>query len=115
MTQTVFVKSSKPDVYRSEIPKSKFRVIRTKFQASEEFRPKSSSATKINKKSDILKILKISKEEYLGLSTHIRAELYECLFEHKSKCGADCEHLRRAAEIRLKQRGCPFPLKKFNL
>lgn len=92
----------------------KIRIIRKMFEEVDDTRPKSSSSMH-SRKRDILKILKISKEEFSSMSKQIRSELFECLFEHKSKCGPDCEHLRRAAQIRLKLRKTPYPMKKYNL
>jgi hypothetical protein len=70
-----------------------------------------------NKKaaSKVLSALNMTKEEYLSLPAKIRLELYECLYEHKEKCGADCEHLKRAMMIRYKNRGVLYPTKKFNI
>lgn len=66
-------------------------------------------------KKNIMNWLNLTKEEYLALSKKARLELYECLYEHKDKCGADCEHLRRAMLIRQKERGTLFPTKKYNI
>ena len=66
-------------------------------------------------KKNIMNWLNLTKEEYLTLSKKARLELYECLYEHKDKCGADCEHLRRAMLIRQKERGTLFPTKKYNI
>ena len=92
----------------------KIRIIRKIFEEIDDTRPKSSSSMHTHKR-DILKILKISKEEFMSMNKQIRSEFFECLFEHKSKCGTDCEHLRRAAQIRLKLRKTPYPMKKYNL
>ena len=70
---------------------------------------------KINKESTIMDILKITKEEYLQLSKKARMELFECLYEHKEKCGVDCEHLKRAMMIRMRDKGQLFPMKKYNI
>jgi hypothetical protein len=63
----------------------------------------------------IMQALNITKEEYLALSKRARMDLYEALYEHREKCGADCEHLKRAMLIRLKDRGLIFPTKKYNI
>ncbi|OMJ93457.1 hypothetical protein SteCoe_3577 [Stentor coeruleus] len=63
----------------------------------------------------IMQALNITKEEYLALSKRARMELYEALYEHREKCGADCEHLKRAMLIRQKDRGLLFPTKKYNI
>lgn len=63
----------------------------------------------------IMKALNITKEEYLALSKRARMDLYEALYEHREKCGADCEHLKRAMLIRQKDRGIIFPTKKYNI
>lgn len=63
----------------------------------------------------IIEVLKMTKEEYLALSKRAKMDLYECLFEHKEKCGTECEHLKRAMLIRFKDKGQLFPMKKYNI
>lgn len=76
---------------------------------------KKSSEVQKTDKNNIMNLLNITKDEYLALSKKVRLELYECLYEHKEKCGADCEHLRRAMMIKQKDRGVLFPTKKYNI
>ena len=71
--------------------------------------------TKKNKGNTIMGALKMTKEEYLQLSKKARIELYECLYEHKEKCGSECEHLKRAMMIRYKDKGLLLPMKKYNI
>ena len=63
----------------------------------------------------IMKALNITKEEYSSLSKRARMELFECLFAHKEKCGAECEHLKRAMMIKLKDKGQLYPMKKLTI
>lgn len=63
----------------------------------------------------IMQALNLTKEEYLALSKRARLELYEALYEHREKCGSNCEHLRRAMLIKQKDRGQLFPTKKYNI
>ena len=67
------------------------------------------------KKETIMKILKLTKEEYQSLSKNTRIELFECLFAHKDKCGSDCEHLKRAMMIRARNKAPVYPTKKYNI
>ena len=73
------------------------------------------SKSKNLKTRNLLTVLQMSKSEFLSLSKKARLELFECLFEHKERCGADCEHLRRAMMIRSKEKGPILPLKKCNI
>lgn len=70
---------------------------------------------KIKKADKIMKALNMTKDEYLTLSKNIRIELYKCLFPHKEKCGANCEHLKKAMLIRYKEKGISYPTKKYNI
>ncbi|OMJ69379.1 hypothetical protein SteCoe_32907 [Stentor coeruleus] len=63
----------------------------------------------------IMQALNLTKEEYLALSKKARLEIYEALYEHREKCGSDCEHLRRAMLIKQKDRGPLYPTKKYNI
>ena len=67
------------------------------------------------KERKIMDALNMTKDEYLALSQNARMKLYACLYEHKEKCGSECEHLRRAMKIRSKDRGKLFPTKKYNI
>ena len=67
------------------------------------------------KKTWLLNTLKISKAEFKALSPQDRLELFQILYEHKDKCGSDCEHLRRAMIIRNKNKSPLFPTKKYNI
>lgn len=69
----------------------------------------------ISKKKTIIQWLSITKQEYLMLAKKTRLELFECLYEHKDRCGADCEHLKRAMLIRARDKGLIFPTKKYNI
>lgn len=69
---------------------------------------------KSNKRT-IFKVFQITKAEFLNLSKKARMELFECLYEHKDRCGSDCEHLRRAMMIKQREKGIIFPVKKFNI
>lgn len=69
----------------------------------------------VSKKKTVIEWLKITKQEYLALSKKARLELFECLYEHKDKCGAECEHLKRAMLIRARDKGQLFPTKKYNI
>ena len=69
----------------------------------------------ISKKKTIIQWLSITKQEYLMLSKKARLELFECLYEHKERCGAECEHLKRAMLIRARDKGLIFPTKKYNI
>jgi hypothetical protein len=68
-----------------------------------------------SKRETIMMILGISKEEYLSLSKKARLEIFLALLQHTKRCGADCEHLRRAMMIRYKDKGPLFPTKKYNI
>jgi hypothetical protein len=70
---------------------------------------------RLPKSVNLLSVLKMSKAEFLSLSKKARLELFECLFEHKERCGADCEHLKRAMQIRYKEKGATLTLKKCNI
>jgi hypothetical protein len=85
-----------------------FKILNSSCQAG-------SSSTLKSVKQNILTWLNLSKEEYLAFNKKTRLELFECLFEHKEKCGADCEHLKRAMQIKQKSRGVLFPTKKYNI
>lgn len=95
-----------------ERPKS--RIIREMFEELSSVNEKQ-LRSKILRKNNIFTILKIPKEEFLSYSKLVRMELFECLYEHKSKCGPFCEHLKRAEMIRSRERGKLYPLKKCNL
>ena len=102
----------KPGLQHLASPDKKAELIRPDL-----FRPagsKSSEGRKVEKQT-MMKWLNITREEYLALSKKVRVELYECLYEHREKCGADCEHLRRAMMIKQKERGTLFPTKKYNI
>ena len=73
------------------------------------------SYKKLKEGMKIMEVLKMTKEEYLALSKKTRMELFDCLFQHKEKCGADCEHLKRAMKIKYKDKGLVFPTKKYNI
>lgn len=68
-----------------------------------------------NKKKSIFKVFNISKAEFLSMSKKARMELFDCLYEHKDRCGAECEHLKRAMMIQLREKGQIFPVKKYNI
>ena len=59
--------------------------------------------------------LKLTKAEFKALSPQDRLELFQILFEHKDKCGSDCDHLRRAMALRSKNKSPLFPTKKYNI
>ena len=68
-----------------------------------------------HKKQTVISALGMTKQEYLSLSKKARIELFECLYEHRDKCGQDCEHLKRAMNIRIREKGQLFPTKKYNI
>lgn len=85
------------------------RRLMPKEKLTEEAKPKSS------KRTTIMSILNLTKEEYLSLSKKARLEIYLSLLQHTTRCGADCEHLRRAMMIRYKDKGPLYPTKKYNI
>lgn len=94
-------------------PKSK--IIREKL--TEMITPKQKIALNSRqvKNNNILNLLKISKEEYMLFSKQARIELFEILFEHKDKCGQECEHLKKAYMIKEKEKGKLYPIKKYTI
>lgn len=67
------------------------------------------------KKTWLMNTLKLTKAEFKALSPQDRLELFQILFEHKDKCGSDCDHLRRAMALRSKNKSPLFPTKKYNI
>jgi hypothetical protein len=100
----------------SESPKTTQKSFQT-FQNIKIFHPtkEGENFSKITKKHWIMKHLKINKQEYLSLTKQERLEIFQALFEHKEKCGSDCEHLKRAMQIRFRNKNPLFPTKKYNI
>jgi len=90
---------------------------RRKFANNESFNVNKKKTTNINsnKKKSLFKVFNITKAEFLSMSNKARMELFECLYEHKDRCGTECEHLKRAMMIKLRERGQAFPVKKYNI
>lgn len=84
-------------------------------QTGENLLQSEESIQKTIKMQAIMKALNMTEQEYLTLSKKARIQLFECLYEHREKCGSNCEHLKRAMKIRNKQRGQLYPTKKFNI
>lgn len=77
--------------------------------------PRDNFLAKPHKMQTIISALGMTKQEYLSLSKKARIELFECLYEHRDKCGPECEHLKRAMNIRIREKGQLFPTKKYNI
>ena len=110
------INTSLPDsTFTSKTPTIERRT--TKLQINESIssgKMRFSKSKNLNTRN-LLTVLKMSKSEFLSLSKKVRLELFECLYEHKERCGAECEHLKRAMMIRKKEKGPILPLKKCNI
>ena len=66
---------------------------------------------------EISLVIKVfENEELQRMPIAVKDELLRCLKNHSdSRCGAECEHLKRAMMIKHKVRGIPYPLKYKNI
>mmetsp|Transcript_14570 Transcript_14570/g.21236 ORF Transcript_14570/g.21236 Transcript_14570/m.21236 type:complete len:594 (-) Transcript_14570:25-1806(-) len=66
---------------------------------------------------EISLVIKVfENEELQRMPVAVKDELLKCLKNHSdSRCGAECEHLKRAMMIKHKVRGIPYPLKYKNI
>lgn len=99
----------------STIVRPDSQLIREKYSGLASVNEKHLSRSHFLRKTNIYTVLKISKQEFLNFSKLARMELFECLYEHKSKCGDYCEHLKRAEMIKSRERGRIYPLRKYNI
>ena len=103
--------------YANRSVQGEFISTRSNFSLNGALR-KSLNGSKLNKEytaEKIMKFLNMTEKEYNGLPKKVRMELYECLFAHKEKCDANCEHLRRAMMIQLKNKAQLYPMKKYTI